>query len=194
MKPPRARAEFRRTQACLRVDRRAGRRCEPALGRCLHHAAAPGRGGCRAYRRGGAQALGARGVLRPGRWRRAGGRRPDRRPAGSEIRAGLRQPGATAHGHGRARRRAARVTPVRGHPARRPGANCGGIGGPGRQIQHRRAASGSSRLCVAVRDPAAVNETALSKAVRAVARPAPDTVHLVIGPEAGSWFAGMTVS
>ena len=52
----------------------------------------------------------------------------------------------------------------------------------------------SSRLCVAVRDPAAVNESALSKAVRAVARPAPDMVHLVIGPEAGSWFAGMTIS
>jgi phosphotransferase system IIB component len=52
----------------------------------------------------------------------------------------------------------------------------------------------SSRLCISVRDPAKVDESILLQATRAVARPAPDKVHLVIGPGAGSWFAGMTVS
>jgi N-acetylglucosamine PTS system EIICBA or EIICB component len=112
----------------------------------------------------------------------------------SEIRAGLRQPGATAT--------------VTAAPADEPRASPrSGVTRPAdpAQIAAALAALGgksniaglhlsSSRLCVAVRDPAAVNESALSKAVRAVARPAPDTVHLVIGPEAGSWFAGMTVS
>ena len=53
---------------------------------------------------------------------------------------------------------------------------------------------GSSRLCLSVRDPAAVDESALAQAVRAVARPAPGKIHLVLGPEAGSWFAELKVS
>jgi PTS system N-acetylglucosamine-specific IIC component len=52
----------------------------------------------------------------------------------------------------------------------------------------------SSRVCVSVRDPAAVNEPALSRTVRAVARPAPQTIHLVLGPQAESWFAGLKLS
>ena len=53
---------------------------------------------------------------------------------------------------------------------------------------------GSSRLCISVRDPAAVDDAALAQAVRAVARPAPGTIHLVLGPEAPSWFAEMKAS
>jgi PTS system N-acetylglucosamine-specific IIC component len=52
----------------------------------------------------------------------------------------------------------------------------------------------SSRLCVSVRDPAAVDEAALASSVRAVARPAPCSVHLVVGPGAPAWFAGMKLS
>jgi len=52
----------------------------------------------------------------------------------------------------------------------------------------------SSRVCVSVRDAAAVNEPALSGTVRAVARPAPQTIHLVLGSQAESWFAGLKLS
>jgi len=52
----------------------------------------------------------------------------------------------------------------------------------------------SSRLCISVRDPAQVDEAILLTAARAVARPAPDKIHLVLGPGAGSWLAGMTAS
>jgi PTS system N-acetylglucosamine-specific IIC component len=52
----------------------------------------------------------------------------------------------------------------------------------------------SSRLCVSVREPAVVDEAALASSVRAVARPAPRTIHLVVGPGAPEWFAGMKLS
>jgi PTS system N-acetylglucosamine-specific IIC component len=47
----------------------------------------------------------------------------------------------------------------------------------------------TSRLCISVREPAAVDESALAGAVRAVARPAADRIHLVVGPAAADWFA-----
>ena len=53
---------------------------------------------------------------------------------------------------------------------------------------------GSSRLCISLRDPAVVDDAALAQAVRAVARPAPKKIHLVLGPEAESWFAELKVS
>jgi PTS system N-acetylglucosamine-specific IIC component len=52
----------------------------------------------------------------------------------------------------------------------------------------------ATRVCVAVRDPARVDEAALSGAVRALARPSPDSIHLVIGPDAPAWFAEWKVS
>jgi PTS system N-acetylglucosamine-specific IIC component len=52
----------------------------------------------------------------------------------------------------------------------------------------------SSRLCVAVRDPARVDEGALGAAVRAFARPASDRVHLIVGPAAADWHAQLTDS
>jgi PTS system N-acetylglucosamine-specific IIC component len=52
----------------------------------------------------------------------------------------------------------------------------------------------STRLCVSVRDPSAVDENALAKSVRALARPAPGSLHLVLGPSAEAWYAGMKVS
>jgi len=45
-----------------------------------------------------------------------------------------------------------------------------------------------------VREPANVDEAALARSVRAVARPAPRSIHLVVGPEAPAWFAGMRLS
>ena len=62
------------------------------------------------------------------------------------------------------------------------------------ELQHR-----GSRLCISVRDPAAVNESALNESdlgnsVRAIARPAPGSIHLVIGPAAITWFAEMKPS
>jgi len=47
----------------------------------------------------------------------------------------------------------------------------------------------ASRLCVTVRDPGAIDATALAGEVRAVARPVPRSIHLVIGPAANAWFA-----
>jgi PTS system N-acetylglucosamine-specific IIC component len=52
----------------------------------------------------------------------------------------------------------------------------------------------SSRLCVTVREGAAVDEAALAKSVRAIARPAPGSIHLVVGPAAAGWFAGLKLS
>jgi PTS system N-acetylglucosamine-specific IIC component len=52
----------------------------------------------------------------------------------------------------------------------------------------------SSRLCIGVRDPAAVDEASLAHSVRAVARPAPRSIHLVVGPGASALFAGMRLS
>ncbi len=65
------------------------------------------------------------------------------------------------------------------------------LGGRGNitELQHR-----GSRLCISVRDATAVDEPALGKAVRAIARPAPRSIHLVVGPGAASWFAEMKPS
>ena len=49
----------------------------------------------------------------------------------------------------------------------------------------------STRLVVSVRDPAAVDESALGRLAHAIARPTPASVHLIVGPEAGSWRTAM---
>jgi phosphotransferase system IIB component len=49
----------------------------------------------------------------------------------------------------------------------------------------------STRVFLTVRDPALVDENALLAIIRAVARPAADSVHLVVGPQAGAWLAGL---
>jgi PTS system N-acetylglucosamine-specific IIC component len=46
----------------------------------------------------------------------------------------------------------------------------------------------ASRLCVTVHDPGAVDASALAGMVRALARPAPGSVHLIVGPAANAWF------
>ncbi len=51
-----------------------------------------------------------------------------------------------------------------------------------------------SRLCLTLRDPAALDEKALAQAVRAVARPEPGRVHLVLGPAADAWYAELKLS
>jgi PTS system N-acetylglucosamine-specific IIC component len=52
----------------------------------------------------------------------------------------------------------------------------------------------SSRLCISLREPAAVDEAELAGVVRAVARPAPGSIHLVVGPAAAGWFAELKPS
>ncbi|HET9861957.1 MAG TPA: glucose PTS transporter subunit EIIB, partial [Steroidobacteraceae bacterium] len=89
----------------------------------------------------------------------------------SDIRAGLRRGGGTA---GNALARAVQALGGRGNIA----------------SLHLNA----SRLCVTLRDPAAVDEQALAGVVRAVARPAPGSVHLVVGPAAAEWFAELKPS
>ncbi len=49
----------------------------------------------------------------------------------------------------------------------------------------------STRLVIAVRNPAAVDEAALGRLVQAVARPTPGSVHLIVGPAARTWLAAM---
>ena len=49
----------------------------------------------------------------------------------------------------------------------------------------------STRLVISVRDPAAVDESALGRLANAIARPAPASLHLIVGPEARSWLAVM---
>jgi len=64
------------------------------------------------------------------------------------------------------------------------------LGGRDNIVNARLAAS---RVCLELRDPARVDEAALHAAVRAVARPAPGSVHLVLGPAAAAWHARLTV-
>ncbi|HEU4778718.1 MAG TPA: N-acetylglucosamine-specific PTS transporter subunit IIBC [Steroidobacteraceae bacterium] len=49
----------------------------------------------------------------------------------------------------------------------------------------------STRLCISVRDPASVNEPALRALTRALARPAPASIHLIVGPAARAWVLAM---
>jgi PTS system N-acetylglucosamine-specific IIC component len=52
----------------------------------------------------------------------------------------------------------------------------------------------SSRVCIQLRDPGAVDEAALNLSVRAVARPAVDSVHLIFGPAAAAWADALETS
>ena len=63
-----------------------------------------------------------------------------------------------------------------------------GLGGRGNITELH---ANSTRLCISVRDPSAVNEVALGLLARALARPAPASVHLIVGPEARSWAAAL---
>lgn len=49
----------------------------------------------------------------------------------------------------------------------------------------------STRLCIAVRDPGAVDEAALGQLVRAIARPTAASFHLIVGPAAKAWATAM---
>ena len=64
------------------------------------------------------------------------------------------------------------------------------LGGRENIVEARLAAS---RVCLELRDPARVDEATLIAAVRAVARPTPGSVHLVLGPAAAAWHARLTV-
>jgi PTS system N-acetylglucosamine-specific IIC component len=62
------------------------------------------------------------------------------------------------------------------------------VGGPG-NVEGLHA--NSTRLVIQVRDATSVNEGALGELARAVARPTPTSVHLIVGPEARGWLAVM---
>jgi len=47
----------------------------------------------------------------------------------------------------------------------------------------------ATRLCISVRDAGRVDAGVLSASVRAVAQPAPGSIHLVVGPAAAAWYA-----
>jgi N-acetylglucosamine PTS system EIICBA or EIICB component len=63
------------------------------------------------------------------------------------------------------------------------------VGALGGAANLREVRGNASRLLVTVHDPAAVDENALRQSVRAVARPAPDSLHVVVGPVASAWIA-----
>jgi PTS system N-acetylglucosamine-specific IIC component len=52
----------------------------------------------------------------------------------------------------------------------------------------REVGGNASRLVVTVRDPAAVDENALRLQARAVGRPGPQSLHVVVGPAASAWI------
>jgi len=118
-------------------------------------------------------ALGSRGVLRlaDGAVQVVVGPIADQ--LASEIRTQLRIPARPIEGHGS------------------PGleAVVGALGGAANLRDVR---GNASRLLVTVHDPAAVDEDALRQKVRAVARPVPDSLHLVVGSMASSWIAQLT--
>ncbi len=132
------------------------------------------------------KALGSRGVLKLAEGAVLVGVGPVADQLASDIRAGLRNTGRSE-------------TPVRAAaPAATPPANrelleaaVKALGGRGNIADLQ---VNASRLLVAVRDPAAVDEGALARSVRAVARPEPGRVHLVLGPAAAAWFAELKLS
>jgi N-acetylglucosamine PTS system EIICBA or EIICB component len=141
----------------------------------------------------GLKALGSRGVLRlaDGAVQVVVGPVADQ--LASEIRAGLREGAASSSASANV---SARVTPV---PRPRtavsdPAALATVLEALGGRNNIAQVHLGSSRLCVVVRDPAVVDENALARSVRALARPAPASLHLVLGPAAEAWYAELKVS
>jgi phosphotransferase system IIB component len=67
----------------------------------------------------------------------------------------------------------------------------GALGGAG-NVQT--VTANASRLCIEVCDPATVDERALRDSVRALGRPSPASLHLVVGPAAGAWLVAINAS
>ncbi len=163
----RATRRSRRIGARLCVDPGAGVCRQPAFGGSLHHAVAPGGRGCRAHRRARAEGAGLARRAQAGRWRRAGGGRPHRRPAGLGDSRGI---APSAARYVARRPRSVHLAPPPSTAPPDPGVMARvlqALGGRDNiaDLQHR-----GSRLCIAVRDPAAVDESALTNAVRVRAR------------------------
>jgi N-acetylglucosamine PTS system EIICBA or EIICB component len=79
--------------------------------------------------------------------------------------------------------------PIEGHPVREFDGVVDALGGA---ANIREVRGNASRLIVTVMDPATVDEQALRAKVRAVARPAPACLHLVVGPAASAWIAQLS--
>jgi N-acetylglucosamine PTS system EIICBA or EIICB component len=119
-------------------------------------------------------ALGSRGVLRlaDGAVQVVVGPIADQ--LASEIRAQLRAPAALPQ---------AALPPADPSAVRRVLEALGGA------ANIREVRGNASRLFVAVADPTVIDEDALRGTVRALSRPAPGSVHLVVGPTANAWLA-----
>jgi PTS system N-acetylglucosamine-specific IIC component len=126
------------------------------------------------------KAMGSRGVLKLGDGAVQVVVGPIADQLASEIRAALKQGGTVAP--------PPEAAPADGRLVAQVLAALGGRGNIA-ELELR-----SSRLCIGVRDPAAVDEASLAHSVRAVARPAPRSIHLVVGPGASALFAGMRLS
>jgi PTS system N-acetylglucosamine-specific IIC component len=131
-------------------------------------------------------ALGSRGVLRIGDGAVQVVVGPIADQLASEIRAQWRAPSVQALGPTPA------LTPAQ-KPASAPdpsilAAVLAALGGGGNITGLH---ANSTRLVIAVRDPAAVDETALGRLAHAIARPTPNSVHLIVGTAALGWLAAM---
>ena len=138
-----------------------------------------------------AKQLGARGVLNLAN----GGVQvvvgPTADQLASEIRAALKQVGAAAQ-------RPANMTTVMpaasvSSSAPDPALIARALGALGGRANIREVTANDTRVCISVVDMAAVDEIALRSVSRAVARPSPGTVHLILGPVARRWATEMTV-
>jgi PTS system N-acetylglucosamine-specific IIC component len=124
--------------------------------------------------------LGARGVLRLGDGAVQVVVGPVADQLASEIRQTLRDPAASPG--------ELRLTPPTGDA----GAPVRALAALGGKTNLAEVTVTSSRVCVTVHDPARVDSQALAAAVRAVARPTPARIHLIVGPAATDWRARMT--
>jgi PTS system N-acetylglucosamine-specific IIC component len=80
---------------------------------------------------------------------------------------------------------------AKAQPAALPGDSAfeGVVGALGGKANIREVSGNASRLVVTVRNPAAVDENGLRLVARAVARPSPDSLHVIVGPAASAWIA-----
>jgi PTS system N-acetylglucosamine-specific IIC component len=138
------------------------------------------------------KSLGARGVLRlaDGAVQVVVGPVADQ--LASEIRRALREPAAVPQPP-RLTAQAESVTSALAAVAADAAAVSRALVALGGKANLLEVAVAASRLCITVRDPKAVDERTLSTVVRAVARPAPSRVHLIVGPSAADWRAKMTL-
>jgi PTS system N-acetylglucosamine-specific IIC component len=132
-------------------------------------------------------ALGSRGVLRIGDGAVQVVVGPIADQLASEIRTQWRAPAAGAAP--RVQAAATSMAPAPAAPDRATiEATLAALGGRANIVKVH---SNSSRVVIAVRNAAVVDESALGRLAQAVARPAPASLHLIVGPAAVAWAKAM---